>query len=486
MHTINQSKNKRSDSSSPLERRLGGEAALTAIFDVGKTNKKLFLFDEQYNILHEESSKFEEIKDEDGFECEDVHALTEWIKNSFDKVCSNPSFNVKAVNFSAYGASFVHVDENGNPATPLYNYLKPYPEKLKQQFYNTYGGESLIARQTASPVLGSLNSGMQLYRLKCEQPDVFKRIQYSMHLPQYLSYILSSKPTCDITSIGCHTQLWHFQKNNYHNWVQAEEIDKKFPAIFNSNAVINIANHKNNIAVGIGLHDSSAALIPYLKLFKEPFVLISTGTWCISLNPFNTTVLSDYELHNDCLCYLSYEGKPVKASRLFAGYEHEQQVKKLAAHFNTGEDYYKTIVFNHSLLKQSDRQHVIKNISSQSAMVQQSAFANRPLQNFKTYEEAYHQFMSDIIAQQVFSTKLVLANAPVKQIFVDGGFGKNDVYMNLLAAAFPGIEVFAASIPQASALGAALALHNHVQGSASAIPNLINLKYYPCKTMLSL
>jgi hypothetical protein len=33
--------------------------------------------------------------------------------------------------------------------------------------------------------------------------------------------------------------------------------------------------------------------------------------------------------------------------------------------------------------------------------------------------------------------------------------------MHLLAEAFPDIEVFAASIPQATALGAALAIHEH-------------------------
>lgn len=456
---------------------------VTAIFDVGKTNKKLFLFDAQYNIVHEESTKLDEIKDEDGFECEDVEVLTNWIREKFIEVSSNNKYNIQAVNFSGYGASFVHVDKHGKPVVPLYNYLKPYPEKLQQQFYTTYGGESLIARQTASPVLGNLNSGMQLYWLKHTKPDAFAAIKHSLHLPQYLSFIISSTAASDLTSIGCHTQLWHFQKSKYHHWVCKEDIDIKFPAIFKSNAVVKIENGSGDIAVGIGLHDSSAALIPYLKLFKEPFVLISTGTWCISLNPFNASILTDYELHNDCLCYLTYEGKPVKASRLFAGYEHEQQVKRLAHHFNTGEDYYKTILFNGSLIQNLDRKSVTKTISDKSAMVHQSVFESRPLQSFTTYEEAYHQLLLDIIAQQVFSTKLVLTNTPVKQVFVDGGFGNNDVYMNLLAAAFPHIKVFAASMPQASALGAALVLHEHLHGN-SPIPHLIQLKYFPAKTML--
>jgi L-fuculokinase len=276
--------------------------------------------------------------------------------------------------------------------------------------------------------------------------------------------------------------LWHFQKKNYHKWVLAEQLHTKFPPVYSSDKITNLPG-KNTIA-GIGLHDSSSALIPYLKLFNEPFILLSTGTWSISLNPFNSFMLSDYELHNDCLCYLSYQGKPVKASRLFAGYEHEVQIKRLADHFNTDESRYKTVAFNNAILKKLGKRSIIKVITTSTAMVQQSAFGNRPLQNFETYDEAYHQLMLDIIAQQVFSTKLVLNNTHVKKIFVDGGFGKNDVYMHLLAAAFPDIKVYAASIPQASSLGAALVLHDHLNNTTE-IPNLINLKYYPAKNKLA-
>ncbi len=40
-----------------------------AIFDPGKTNRKLLLFDEQCNVVYDESKKFDEIKDEDDFAC---------------------------------------------------------------------------------------------------------------------------------------------------------------------------------------------------------------------------------------------------------------------------------------------------------------------------------------------------------------------------------------------------------------------------------
>jgi sugar (pentulose or hexulose) kinase len=157
------------------------------IFDVGKTNKKVLLFDEQYKLLLEESITLKETIDEDGFPCENVDMLTEWVKQKFSEILLKKDIAVKAVNFSAYGASFVHLDKDSNIMTPLYNYLKPYPENFKKRFYNTYGGEDLIARETASPVLGSLNSGMQLYRLKYEQPEVYKNKTLFAYLPQYLN-----------------------------------------------------------------------------------------------------------------------------------------------------------------------------------------------------------------------------------------------------------------------------------------------------------
>lgn len=41
-----------------------------AVFDVGKTNKKLFLFDENYKIVFERTARFIETVDEDGEPCE--------------------------------------------------------------------------------------------------------------------------------------------------------------------------------------------------------------------------------------------------------------------------------------------------------------------------------------------------------------------------------------------------------------------------------
>jgi len=400
------------------------------IFDIGKTNKKVFLFDENYKIRYEKSIELPETKDEDGFPCEDIHALTTWVKETFKEVVSLKEFEIKALNVSAHGASFVHVDESGTPVAHLYNYLKPFPENLKQTFYNTYGGEDGFAQLTASPVLGNLNSGMQLYWLKYQRPDLFKKIKYSLHLPEYISYLFSGKAASGITSIGCHTNLWDFTKNEYHSWVLKESILQKLAPIKPNAHTDKVLINKHTLSIGLGLHDSSAALIPYLQYMKEPFVLLSTGTWSISLNPFNQTALTFEELQQDCLCYLTYEGNPVKASRLFAGNWHDEAFKKLAERFHKDEHAYTQVSYNKDF------------INSDS-----------------TFESAYHKLIAELISMQKASTDLIMQPS-IKNMYVDGGFSKNPLFMNMLANAYPQVSTYSADLHEATALGAALAHHD--------------------------
>jgi len=288
--------------------------------------------------------------------------------------------------------------------------------------------------------------------------------------------LLTGKQYSDITSIGCHTNLWNFSQHHYHEWVYREGIIDKLAPIRESDKVLPVGGSGKVSPVGgldkvlpvrgsdipsvgervsgIGLHDSSAAMIPYLESFQEPFVLISTGTWCISMNPFNDQPLTVAELQKDCLCYISYQGRPVKASRLFAGHWHEQEVKKLAARYLKDPQYANTVAFDASIV----------------SLVHERSTDD-------SFEQAYHRLILDIIEQQAASTRLVLEGTAVKRIFVDGGFARNQVFMHLLAAAFPNIEVFAASIPQATAIGAALAIHSH-WNKLSLPGDIIELKFY--------
>jgi L-fuculokinase len=411
---------------------------MIGIFDIGKTNKKFFVIDENYRIVWEKKACLPETTDEDGFPCEDVKVLTRWVQEGMFEANQMYKYPIRAFNFSAYGASLVHLDVLGSPMLPLYNYLKPFPDALQKQLNDTYGTE--LPGDTASPVLGSLNSGMQLYRLKHEHALTYNKfLRTSLHLPQYLSFQLSGQMYSDITSIGCHTMLWDFKNNSYHRWVTEEGIDQKLAPLMPSTSAIKNGKYW----IGSGLHDSSAALIPYLESCKEPFALISTGTWSITLNPFNDRPLTGEELAQDCLCYLSYNGTPVKASRLFAGNTHEQAVQRLAEYYQTPVNYYQQVAFDPAIFAQ------LLDVEQQQSTP------------YATYEMAYHRLMMDIMQQQQYATNLVIAGTPVTRIYVDGGFSSNPVFMQLLANAFPDKEVYAAEVPQSTAMGAAMAIHKY-------------------------
>ena len=84
-------------------------ASVIAIFDVGKTNKKLFLFDEQYRIVWERTDTMPETTDDDGDPCENLTQLTTWLHASIREILALSAFSVRAVNVSAYGASLVYL-----------------------------------------------------------------------------------------------------------------------------------------------------------------------------------------------------------------------------------------------------------------------------------------------------------------------------------------------------------------------------------------
>jgi glycerol kinase len=173
---------------------------------------------------------------------------------------------------------------------------------------------------------------------------------------------------------------------------------------------------------------------------------------------------------------MTYEGKKVKASRLFAGFEHEQQVNRIATYFNQSVFRYRDIEYDQNIILKLQQ-----NFSQTQGVINLSAsdFTKRDLAIFSTDIEAYHQLILDIVAQQFFSTQLILKDTDTKKIFVDGGFSKNAIYMNLLALVFPEIQVYAASMAQATAVGTALSIHSF--WNQQALPNdMIELKYYQC------
>lgn len=452
---------------------------IIAVFDIGKTNKKRLLFDENYEVVGEESTSFPEQVDEQGFSCEDIDLLSSWILQHVQKLETSKQFNLKAINFSTYGASLLYLNQQGKRIAPLYNYLKPYDENLLRQFYDHHGPKDKISVETSSPAMGHLNSGLQLYWFK-QQPQ-FSSLHTVLHFPQYLSFQLTGERYAEMTNVGCHSLLWNFSTRQYHSWLHQEGLSRYLlPVIHGNHSIRRMKADNSEMEVGIGLHDSSAAIVPYLLSFSEPFAILSTGTWTISLNPFNSTLPQLQELDKGSLCYQTFDGKPVKVSMLFAGHDHDQQVKRIADYFGMNVDYFRSLPYN-SQWEQAIRDdqilhEIIKNYHPDSP-TDPSVFHLRELHSFKSPDHAYHHLMTDLIYRQVKATRSVTDNSEVKRLYVDGGFSKNAIYMQMLSNAFPDMNVFSTEMVQGTALGAALVIHD--KWNNQPIPKeLIKLKHW--------
>jgi L-fuculokinase len=430
---------------------------VNAVFDIGKTNKKFFLFDEEYNEVYRDYVNLPLTEDEDGFETEDLAALRRWIKNTFDSVLDSPEFDVKTLNFSSYGASLVHLDYKGKPLTPLYNYIKELPAAILEDFYSQYGDALTFGAETASPPQsGLLNSGMQLYWIKKTKPEIFAQIKYSLHLPQYLSYLFTGIPVSEYTSIGCHTNLWNYEQEEYHKWVHDEGIDKILPPIVPTAASINTIYRDKKIKIGVGIHDSSSALLPYVLSKKKPFLLLSTGTWSIALNPFNAENLTKEDISDNCLNYLRIDGKRVKASRFFMGNEYRLQVEKLCEYYKKEYGYHREVKFDQNIyLNLIEKPAVYFKFEGISL---QRLPQKTELNLFDTFEEAYHQLMIELMELQVDTINKAIGNSKIKKIFIDGGFTDNDVFMKLMSHHFSSFKVLSTHSPLGSALGAAMVI----------------------------
>lgn len=432
---------------------------VTLIFDIGKTTKKIIVFDNDFHAIEEQTIHFSEIKDDEGFPAEDLAKLTTWVLDMLNSYLHHEKYQVTHINFSTYGASLVHLDSYGDVIKPFINYLKPLPETLKNKFLELYNRENDLCPSTASPLLGLLNSGLQLYWLKNQKPRVFDSITVSLHFPQYFSYLLTNQRFTDITSLGCHTMLWNFGTQDYHEWVDKEDLRKLFPEIHHADKTIDYQHNNTAITVGIGVHDSSAALMPYLVVMKEKFLLLSTGTWNICFNPFNSQLLTQEELSQDCLCYLTFDGRPVKASRIFLGNEHDLQQRLMASFFKVDVDAYKSISFNDELYKSISGTGTFMKFAPLGMQGTGPDLGSPPeatdFARLTSFEEGQHQMVRQLVRWQKISIDLLDPKFTVKNIIVVGGFTKSNLFLEIMKRELPERTVLISDHPRATALGAA-------------------------------
>ncbi len=446
-----------------------------AVFDIGKTNKKFLLFDQSLSLISQDEQSIPPITDEDGDECDDIDRIESWIKEKVAEEVQKGDYEISGLNFATYGASLAFLDKKGKRLTPVYNYLKSIPSEISEKWYAENGGKDEFCRKTASPALGvMLNSGVQILWLKNEKPEVFDMVKEILHFPQYLSYLFTGNVLSEHTSIGCHTGMWDFDNMTYHPWLKKEGVTLPEPVSNDHVEAVSIGG--KSVKVGTGIHDSSSSLAPYMIGSKEKFLLVSTGTWCISMNPYNYSPLTATELEQDCLCYLSIDEKPVKSSRLFMGHIHDVNTQNLVKHFSVEKDAYKKVKADKKLIKSYLDSEEFANAFFKGGVPDNFTDDSVDLSKFASFEEAYQRLVFDLTKLNVQSIELVSdQDDDVTNIYISGGFARNEIYVRLLANFFPKKSVFTSEIDNATALGAAMVISHVFNKNEKPSVNL-NLK----------
>ena len=430
-----------------------------AIFDIGKTNKKLYLFDDKFQVVFQREESFTVITDEDDFECDDIDLITGWIENELSSLPESDEYELIAVNFSTYGASLMFIDENGKRLTPLYNYLKPVDSIIAESLFALYGGKEEFCRKTASPDLGLLlNSGIQIQWLNKKKKEIAKKVKTVLHFPQYLLFFLTGEICSEPTSIGCHTMMWNFDNMSYHPWLKDNNIS--LPEPVNNDTVFGMIFGGKHILVGTGIHDSSASLVPYLKASASKFILVSTGTWCIIMNPYNSEPLTANQLAQDCLCYLTPTKQQVKSARLFMGHFHEVFAKKLSLFFDKPAGFFKKMKYSESLVDiLSTKYNSDQLFFPEGKEKAEKTLEKVDLSMFSCHEEAYTKFMIDLTGLFVHAYNLVLPEKDETEIiYITGGFARNEIFVELVKNFLPGKKIITSKINSSTALGAAMVI----------------------------
>lgn len=433
---------------------------VVAIFDIGKTNKKLLLFDKNFELVFRNSIKFDEIVDDDNFPCDDIESIENWIKGEVKRIQEEGVYAIKAINFSTHGATLVYLDKEGKRITPLYNYLKPLDHVDFEDLYQRFDGVGEFSRRTASPAYGMLNAGLQMYWLKYFKPDAWEKVETILHYPQYLSYLFTKNVRADFTSIGAHTAIWDFDKMNYHNWLSVENIDLPKPT--NGKQAIMAKVNGESIAIGSGLHDSSASIIPLLdKNDGNEFVLLSTGTWIISMNPFSRETLTQHQLENNCLCFMTPDKQQVKSSMQFLGRIHEAHVEAFSSYFMVDKDTHLHLTL--------DEAQCVKIHSSRSMIFlddkidTQFEVKDFLLSKFENYKSAYYQLIFEISKKVIDAVDLIVdEKSNLKAIYISGGFNRNRIFIQFIKLMRPDIVVKIPKVKNESALGAALLMKDYL------------------------
>jgi L-fuculokinase len=301
---------------------------LLAVLDVGKSNAKLSLVDGFSLRTLWSVKRANEIIESSGLRQLDVVSIEQWMLAMFELAPVPLKRRVAVIVPLAHGAAAVLVDEQGGIVAapdyedPLFDSSDADYEQARDVFALTY-----------SPRLPrGLNLARQWFFLEQNRPDLFSDVAYALLYPQYWAWRLCGVMASEVTSLGCHTDLWRPQHKTFTELVHDRKWQRLLPPLrFAGDALGNITPEVARLTglnpecrVSCGIHDSNASYLQHLlarSRQRAGFAVISSGTWTVIMA--HDAQLSALRADRDMLASVDAYSFPVCTARFMGGREYQ-------------------------------------------------------------------------------------------------------------------------------------------------------------------
>ena len=453
-----------------------------AVLDIGKTNKKVALYDDAMRAVTVRKRKIETVPI-DGLDVEDVETVENWFLQQLAELAAE--YPIRGISITTHGATVVCVGADGKPALPPIAYTNEVDDDVHESFWDAVGPASEIQKATATAEVKPLiNLGKLLWYQKQRWPEAFASAEKILFYPQYFAYRLTGSAGADITYTGCHSYLWDYGRKDWSSVCDVLGIRDKLPdcpgapeSVLGtiSAEVARATGLPADTPVGLGIHDSNSSLIPYIITQKQDFVLNSTGTWCVAMHPVENVTFEDDEIGKTVFYNLSFQSRPVKTSILMGGLEYETYTDVLMARHGRDDwpDYrpemYRDILSNprtfilptvvpgtgqfpDSVARVIDGEDVFPVADIIEAS---ETGGSRWPTAFESYEAGFALANLSLAIQTRIALQRV-GLTPGTEVFIEGGFRRNPNYGALLGALLPENPVFITALEEATGFGAAL------------------------------
>lgn len=298
-----------------------------AVLDVGKTNVKAVVVDRDAGRELAARTKPNKVLTDGPYPHFDVDGIFAFFIQSLKEL--HVEFGFDAISITAHGASGALLGDDGL-ALPVLDYEFRYTAEID----HAYDAIRPPFEETFSPRLpGGLNLGAQFHYQKTAFPEAFRNVRTIVTYPQYWGWRLTGIAAMDVTSLGCHTDLWLPRVGMFSSLVERLGIAGKLAPVKKpsdrlgpvTDEIAAMIGLEQPVPVYCGIHDSNASLLPHLLQREAPFAVVSTGTWVVLFAVGGD--LDHLDSRRDTLANVDALGRAVPSARFMGGREFEMLTK---------------------------------------------------------------------------------------------------------------------------------------------------------------